>query len=189
VNKALVVLLSCIILIGAYLAYLSNTSQERSEDAAYVPVITVMDILHATDLQSGIKHAVKQGDGEKIDEWVSQALAVAEEAKLPTTDITYLQSDAARDYLIFNAKRQLFNDAFEAQYYSLGGIDELKVKFPEAQDLFERAQGLLDKREQIIYQIAMTISGNQTPTLQDVKNAQDIWIEKNKNESQQTPGS
>jgi hypothetical protein len=100
-----------------------------------------------------------------------------------------LQSDAARDYLVFNAKRQLFNDAFEEQYYTLGGIDELKVKYPEAQDLFERAQTLLDKREQIIYQIAMTISGNQTPTQQDVQNAQEIWVDKNNNARQQAPSS
>lgn len=188
-NKTLVVLLSCITMIAAYFAYLSDASQDRADNAAYVPVITVMDILHATDLQSGIKQAVKQSNSDKIDEWVSQALVVAEEAKLPTADITYLQSDAARDYLVFNAKRQLFNDAFEEQYYTLGGIDELKVKYPEAQDLFERAQTLLDKREQIIYQIAMTVSGNQTPTQQDVQNAQEIWVDKNNNARQQAPSS
>jgi len=183
VNKTLVVLLFCIIVVASYFTYLSDASQERAEDAAYVPVITVMDILHASDLQSGIKQAVEQEDSDKIDEWISQALVVANEAKLPATDITYLQSDAARDYLVFNAKRQLFNDAFEKQYYTLGGIEALKERYPEAQDLFKRAQTLLDKREQIIYQIAMTVSGSQTPTQQDIQNARDIWMDKNRNES------
>ena len=98
-------------------------------------------------------------------------------ANLAAADLDYLRSRAAKDYVVFNAKRQLFNEEFETHYYALESIDSLKAKYPEAQDLFARADALLEKRDAIIQQIAVTIAGNDAPSDAVLKEAREQWLQ------------
>lgn len=173
-KKALVVLTLCAVLLIGWFSYLSNDAVDS--DAASVPVITVMEILHASDLQAVVKEAVKTNNTEAIDTWVKEAIRVAKAASLPKDDIRYLSSPQAHDYLIFNAKRQLFNDAFEARYYALEDIDDLKTLYPEAYDLFERAEQLVEKRDAIIFQIAAALSNSDTPDDAALAEAKKQWL-------------
>lgn len=175
-KKALVVLtLFAVVLIG-WFTYLSDNAFNDQAESTPIPVITVMDILHASDLQAGVKEAVKSNDTKAIDTWVEEAIRVAKAASLSQEDIGYLSSPQAHDYLIFNAKRQLFNDAFEAKYYALEDINELKEQFPEAHDLFERAEQLVEKRDAIIFQIATALSNKDTPDEADLEEAKNQWL-------------
>ena len=53
-KKALVVLAIIIAATFSWFAYLSLDADKRDQDAAQVPLITVMEILHASDLQEGV---------------------------------------------------------------------------------------------------------------------------------------
>ena len=176
-KKALVVLSIVLLAIAAWFVFLSVDADNRDQDAASVPVITVMEILHASDLQEGVKQAVNRNNDEEIQYWLQQALDVAEAANLAADDLEYLRSSAAKDYVVFNAKRQLFNEEFETHYYALESIDSLKAKYPEAQDLFARADALLEKRDAIIQQIAVTIAGNDAPSDAVLKEAREQWLQ------------
>ena len=59
-KKALVVLAIIVAATFSWFAYLSLDADKRDQDAAQVPLITVMEILHASDLQEGVKQAVKE---------------------------------------------------------------------------------------------------------------------------------
>ena len=154
-----------------YFIYLSDTSSESET----VPVITVMDILHATDLQAGIKQAVIENDSEALATWMEKAAHVGEQAGLAANDMAYLNSQRAIDYVKFNAKRSLFNDEFEKRYYALEEIDSLKNAYPEAKDLFPKVDALIEKRDQIILQIADTFSPGQSPTEAELDEARTLW--------------
>ncbi|WP_218309519.1 hypothetical protein [Alteromonas antoniana] len=153
--------------------YLSQSSS--SEENTQVPVITVMEILHATDLQAGIKRAVSENDNQAIDDWLDKARNVGEQAALSKSDMAYLSSGQAREYVIFNAKRALFNEKFETRYLNLRGIDDLKQAYPEAKDLFPRAETLLQKRNDIIERIAQTLAGGDVPDEEHIREAQAMW--------------
>lgn len=153
--------------------YLSQSSS--SEENTQVPVITVMEILHATDLQAGIKRAVSENDNQAIDDWLDKARNVGEQAALSKSDMAYLSSGQAREYVIFNAKRALFNEKFETRYLNLRGIDDLKQAYPEAKDLFPRAETLLQKRNDIIERIAQTLAGGDAPDEEHIREAQAMW--------------
>ena len=153
--------------------YLSQSSS--SEENTQVPVITVMEILHATDLQAGIKRAVSENDNQAIDDWLDKARNVGEQAALSKSDMAYLSSGQAREYVIFNAKRALFNEKFETRYLNLRGIDDLKQAYPEAKDLFPRAETLLQKRNDIIERIAQTLAGGDVPDEDHIREAQAMW--------------
>ncbi len=160
-----------LVAVAGYFIYLSDSSSEQ----APVPVITVMDILHASDLEAGIKQAVADGDSEALEKWMNRAQEVAEQAGLSSTDMQYLASSQAVEYVKFNAKRSLFNDEFEERYYALEDIDSLKVKYPEAKDLFPQVEALITKRDQIIEQIAVTLSSGQAPGEKEREAAREMW--------------
>ncbi|OJF67821.1 hypothetical protein BK026_02935 [Alteromonas sp. V450] len=175
-KKALVVLAIIVFATFAWFAYLSVDADNRDQDAAQVPLITVMEILHASDLQAGVKQAVKNGNEENVDAWMAQAREVGQAANLSPEDMDYLNSETAKDYVIFNAKRQLYNEAFEARYYALEDVDVLKEQYPEAKDLFARTDALIEKRDAIIQQIAVAISGNEQPDEAALEEARKQWL-------------
>ena len=166
--KALLIIVAvftCIVFaLAGWFVYLAEDTDQRDQASAQVPVITLMEILHASDLQAGVKEAVKNGDKDAINQWMEQAQVVAEAGHLAQTQIEYLDSQQAYDYVVFNAKRQLFNEAFEARYYALEDMGNLKDEYPEAYDLFERTEALLEKRDAIIVQMAQALSGTNPPS-------------------------
>ncbi|MBU3022654.1 hypothetical protein [Aestuariibacter sp. A3R04] len=170
-KKIGLIIVPVLFVVGGYFIYLSDESASHES----VPVITVMDILHASDLAEGVKVAVKQGDSDAVSGWLMKAREVAEVAGLSENDMAYLASQKARDYVIFNAKRRLFNEAFETRYLALEGIGDLKETYPEAVDLFPKAEALLAKRDTIISQIALTLSNGQTPGSSDIAAAKLLW--------------
>ena len=175
-KKALVVLAIIVAATFSWFAYLSLDADKRDQDAAQVPLITVMEILHASDLQEGVKQAVKDGNIEVVDSWMIQAREVGQAANLSSEDMDYLNSETAKDYVIFNAKRQLYNEAFEARYYALEEVETLKEQYPEAKDLFARTDALIEKRDAIIQQIAVAISGSEQPDEATLKEARKQWL-------------
>ena len=175
-KKALVVLAIIVAATFSWFAYLSVDADNRDQEAAQVPLITVMEILHASDLQAGVKQAVKNGNEEDIDAWMAQAREVGQAASLSSEDMDYLNSETAKDYVVFNAKRQLYNEAFEARYYALEDVDVLKEQYPEAKDLFARTDALIEKRDAIIQQIAVAISGSEQPDEAALEEARKQWL-------------
>ena len=175
-KKALVVLVIIVAATFSWFAYLSVDADNRDQDAAQVPLITVMEILHASDLQAGVKQAVKNGNEEDIDAWMAQAREVGQAANLSPEDMEYLNSETAKDYVVFNAKRQLYNEAFEARYYALEEVETLKEQYPEAKDLFARTDALIEKRDAIIQQIAVAISGSEQPDEAALEEARKQWL-------------
>jgi len=176
VKKALVVLAVVIVAVFSWFTYLSLDADKRDQNAAEVPLITVMEILHASDLQEGVKQAVKNNNAEQVDSWMEQAREVGQAAKLSSEDMDYLASETAKDYVVFNAKRQLYNEAFEARYYALEDVESLKAQYPEAKDLFPRTDALIEKRDAIIQQIAVAISGSEQPDEAALQEARKQWL-------------
>jgi len=180
VAKALLIIvavITCIVFaIAGWFVYLAEDTNQRDQASAQVPVITLMEILHASDLQAGVKEAVKNGDKDAINQWMDQAQVVAEAGHLAQTHIEYLDSQQAYDYVVFNAKRQLFNEAFEARYYALEDMGNLKDEYPEAYDLFERTEALLEKRDAIIVQMAQALSGTNPPSDAALNVAKQRWL-------------
>ena len=139
------------------------------------PAISRQQILHATDLVAGVKKAVATHDDAAIDQWLGKALELAKVAGLAQQDIAYLQSPAAKNYVVFHAKRSLFNDAFEQAYYAIEDIEPLKTDYPEAQDLFDKADQLVRQRNKLIEQIAQELAQGKAVNDEYLKEAQRQW--------------
>ena len=140
-----------------------------------VPVISTLDILGATDLASGVKRAVDQNDADAIDKWLDKAIDLGLAANLPAQDLVYLRSERAKKYVIFHAKRHLFNDAVEQAYYALLDIEGIKAQYPEALDLFDDAEQLIADRNQLIQEIATELAKGEPVNDKTLLEAQQHW--------------
>jgi hypothetical protein len=139
------------------------------------PVISRLDILHATDLVSGVKLAITQNDPNAIDEWLDKAIDLGEAANLSKEDMVELRSERAKNYVVFHAKRQLFNDAVEQAYFGLMDIEPIKAQYPEALSLFADADKLISERNRLIKQIATELANGQQVNDKILMEAQQHW--------------
>lgn len=78
----------------------------------------------------------------------------------------------------FRAKRELFNQAFLYHYQNLLDISPLRAQYPEAADLFEQAQQTVDKRDELIEQIAKALAGEKDHT-DYIELAREEWRKRN----------
>ena len=182
----ILIAIAIIIAIGATFWFTSQNQEETlNEPVAMLPVITREQIITASDLVEGVKQALKQDDEKAIEQWLDRALALAKEAGIAQEDINFIQSDSARDYVIFQAKRSQFNDAVEQAYYELQGIDAIKAAYPQAEDLFASADKLIIERDKIIEEIATELANGNTPTNAERQAARQQWLKRyNEKQSQ-----
>lgn len=134
------------------------------------------DILNTHDLITGVKHAVSTGDLDAINQWQHKAAEVAKAAGLTQADIDYIQSAYVKNYLVFSAKRSLFNDAVEQAYYTLGDITQIKQRYPEASDLFSQADQLIRERDNLIHNIAKELANGNPVTDKIIQQAKSQFM-------------
>lgn len=172
-----IIALIVLVAVGATL-WLSNQGQIENPvpQTQELPVISRQQILTATDLIDGVKNALQEHDEQAISQWLDRALAVAKEADMPQKDIDYIASDMAKDFVVFQAQRSMFNDAVEQAYYDLLYIEDIKADFPQAQDLFDSADKLIAERDNLINKIATELAGGDTPTDAEVRTARQQWL-------------
>ncbi|MFQ3236827.1 MAG: hypothetical protein ACI9C4_002401 [Paraglaciecola sp.] len=175
-----VLLVVCTLIAASVLIWFTNQSDEAvlSTGSTQLPVISRQDILSASDLVDGIKQAVKQNDDKAIELWLAKAADLAKTAGLPSEDINYLQSQKAKNYLLFGAKRSLFNDEIEQAYYALDDIQKVKKRYPEALDLFPEADKLISARDNIIQQIATELAAGAQSNEQIMDEARALFKER-----------
>ena len=188
-SKKIVVVIGLILLaVAAFWQFNGSDDPVMPEydEAELASMAFRQQILHASDLVAGMATALKNDDQAAIEQWQQKAVEVAKAAELTDSDITFISSEKGREYLVFHAKRALFNEAFEQHYYQLKGIDALKTKYPEARDLFAEADRLIAARDAIIMDIARELSDTETPGEADIKQAKAMWQERFR-QSAETP--
>ena len=180
-SKKIIIVIGLILLAVAGFWQFNGSDEPATaeyDEAELVSMAFRQQILHASDLVSSMATAVKNNDQAAIEQWQQKAVEVAKAAELTDSDITFISSEKGRDYLVFHAKRALFNEAFEQHYYELKGIAALKTKYPEARDLFAEADRLIAARDAIILDVARELSDTETPDEADIKQAKALWQER-----------
>ncbi len=180
-SKKIIIVIGLILLAVAGFWQFNGSDEPATaeyDEAELVSMAFRQQILHASDLVAGMATAVKNNDQAAIEQWQQKAVEVAKAAELTDSDITFISSEKGRDYLVFHAKRALFNEAFEQHYYELKGIAALKTKYPEARDLFAEADRLIAARDAIILDVARELSDTETPDEADIKQAKALWQER-----------
>lgn len=144
-----------------------------------VPSISYTDILENDEFKRGMQQAVHHSDIEKAKALQEKALEIAFAAKLPEAQINLLSGQRGLSYMQFLAKRQLFSAAFERRYTSLEGIQDLKLIYPEAKDLFEKSDRLITDRDAAILKIAQELAAGNDDIAPFMNLAREQWLSLN----------
>ena len=160
---------------GVWFTQPQTPVEDEQQDAALASLSFRQQILHASDLMAGVKQAIQQQDAQALQTWQQKAVEVAVAAELSQQDIDFIASQEGLEYLQFHANRALFNEGFEQRYHSLAGIEDLKAQYPQAQDLFAKADEMIAQRDAIINEIAIELGGTNPPGDVAIKEAKRLW--------------
>lgn len=140
--------------------------------------VSLSQLLAVPEVLNTAKIAEKTHDSALLSDLQLRLIDTAEQLQLSEANLDFLKSQQLIEYLQYHARRAMFNDAVQVAYMRLEGIDDIKALYPEASDLFVAADQLIAGREQLVYQIALTLANNQglsVPTQQQLNDARDIW--------------
>lgn len=127
-------------------------------DRALQPLLTLDELLNASDFQAGIKQSVLNDDNMALKDWQDQLLAVAEEVHLAPSEVKRISGQQGLVFIEFEAKKQLFNDEFIELFMNFQSIDDLIKKYPYLTGVHKRAQSLIDARDAAIESAATMLS-------------------------------
>ena len=121
-----------------------------SRDQASIPLLSLSELMSASDFQEGIKQAVINDDRAALVYWQEQALLVASEANLLPRELELISGEQGLVYIEYQAKKQLFNDSFVERFLYFQEIDSLINQYPYLTGLHERARKLVAERDALV---------------------------------------
>jgi hypothetical protein len=162
-----------LIIFGA-LSYQQNRQAEQYKPLAS-PLISMTDILNNPEFKEGIQQAVRENDEALMADLQDKALEIAEAAGFSESQMKLLEGEQGKNYLSFNAKRQLFMQAFSVAFKQLDDITALKKRYPEAQDLFPKADALIAKRDADLIAAAKELASSDSEYQGYLEQAREQW--------------
>lgn len=136
----------------------SSSAMTAENDNAVQPLLTLDELLNASDFQAGIKQSVLNDDSTALKDWQDQLLAVAKEVHLAPSDVKRISGQQGLLFIEFEAKKQLFNEEFIERFMNFQKIDDLIQKYPYLTGVHKRAQSLIDARDVAIERAATMLS-------------------------------
>ncbi|MDO6712311.1 hypothetical protein Q4567_16370 [Aliiglaciecola sp. 2_MG-2023] len=151
----------------------NHPSQNQSDD---IKQYSYKDILNNDEFKLGMQQAVENNDIELAKTLQEKAIEIAVAANLPATEVSLISGDNGLRFMQFLACRQIFVKKFQQHYLSFQDIQQLKLDYPEAQDLFERSDNLIETRDSQIHALAEQLAGESGDVELYLQLAKEQWI-------------
>ncbi|MBF7072967.1 hypothetical protein ISG33_06090 [Glaciecola sp. MH2013] len=138
---------------SVFLCLLACSPSEKStvsDNTDVQALLSLSELLSASDLQEGIKQAYTQNDRDLYLYWQEQALLVAVEARLSQKDIALLSSEQGLRFLEYQAKKLIFNEEFVKRLLEFESLDTLINQFPHLEALHNKAEMLVEQRDALV---------------------------------------
>ena len=130
---------------------LSPTDSTISQD---IPLLSLSELLSASDVKEGLSFAVANGDEPLLMEWQAMLLDAAEEVNLLETERALIRGEQGLKYLAFQGMKLNYQRAFEKAFVSFSDIEEVYKAYPAFQDLHKRSSRLVEERDALINAVA-----------------------------------
>lgn len=154
------------------------TQPEQPKAHAPFSDVTMTQLLSVPEVTDKAFRSVVENNPKMLLDIQAELIATAEQLGFSDSQLLFLSSEQLLDYLIYHAKRELFNLAVQDAFINLERIDDIKTQYPEARDLFVEADRLIYERNQLIEQIAISVAnqdGLSIPTEAHYQQAVELW--------------
>lgn len=155
------------------------SNKSESSDTFYSQ-LTALDLMNVQEVINRALSAVMFNESNKLILLQAQLLDTAKQLNLPPSQIDFINSPQALNFMKFRAKRAWFSQEVEKRYLNIQSLDGLLKQFPEAQgDLYQTATELIIQRDAIIFDIAKQLAGEQQRkvTEDDINAAKLAWLD------------
>ena len=129
-----------------------------SNNSEATPLLTLDELLNASDFQAGIKQSVLNNDKASLKDWQDQLIEVAKEVHLAQRDVNRISGEQGLVFIEFEAKKRLFNDEFIELFMNFESVDGLIQKYPYLTGVHDRALSLIAARDAAIERAASMLS-------------------------------
>lgn len=130
----------------------SNTTDMA--DSRAIPLLTLSELLSASDVKVGLSTAAANNDEELLLEWQKTLLAAAQEVNLLDNEKNLIEGDQGLNYLAFQGMKLNYQTAFHKAFVSFEDLDEVYKAYPAFQDLHQRSSQLVEQRDALIEAVA-----------------------------------
>lgn len=155
------------------------SNKSESSDTFYSQ-LTALDLMNVQEVINRALSAVMFNESNKLILLQAQLLDTAKQLNLPPSQIDFINSPQALNFMRFRAKRAWFSQEVEKRYLNIQSLDGLLKQFPEARgDLYQTATELIIQRDAIIFNIAKQLAGEQQRkvTENDINAAKLAWLD------------
>ena len=171
------VLFSGLALAGLVVCYFLYSNFFTPQSNTY-PAVSPYQLLDADDVQATIKQAVENNDIEMFNREKARIVEFAQAMDLAPESIEFIQSSEADAYLRFHAKRALFDEALINAFLNLETLAEAKQNYPEASNLFEKADNVISQRDKLFNEIVATLQAEGLSEDEAQTAARQLWRER-----------
>lgn len=130
------------------------TDEQAQELQAPTPLLTLSELLAASDLQDALAKAAEQGDKQVLTEWQNMLLEAADEVNLAQNERKLITGEQGLVFLEFQGMKVNYQRAFEEAFFNFGDVDAVYEKYPAFQQMHARSKQLVAERDALIASIA-----------------------------------
>lgn len=148
-------------LVTGLLFYGADESEPQIETAEsnIPPSISYLDILNNPEFKSKMVSATRENNTDTLAELQEKAVQIGKAANLSPDEMALLSGEKGLRFMQFRAKRDMFLEEFTNHYNQLLPINTLKSRYPEAADMFDKADSMIAERDDNIIRIARQLAG------------------------------
>lgn len=139
------------------------------------PLLSLSELLSASDFKQGIAQAVESNDEMAIKHWQEQLLSVAHEARLSPSDLQKLQGKQGFMFLEFQGKLINYDRDFMHYLMNFEDLTLLFDKYPELSALHAYSEKIAKQRDEEVSNIVQSLSGSSSPPSEILEQAREQW--------------
>jgi len=157
-----------------------NPPQAVSEPAAK-PLLTLQELLQASDVQVALAQAAREDDKEALEYWQKSLLSVADEVKLLKSERQLIEGPQGLKFLAFQGMKTNYQNEFERAFFDFEDVQAVYEKYPAFQDAHAQSKILVQKRDALIENVAAELiaSGFEGDATEEARKQWQVYAAEN----------
>lgn len=113
-------------------------------------LLTLTEILNASDVKAGLALAAKNKDISSLQNWQNLLLQAADEVNLAEQERRLIEGEQGLSYLEYEGMKTNYQTDFEQAFFHFEDIDMVYQNYPAFKNLHQRSKALVEKRDALI---------------------------------------
>ncbi|MGQ8365797.1 hypothetical protein [Glaciecola sp. 1036] len=114
------------------------------------PLLTLSELLSATDVKDGLASAAETNDQMLLKQWQDRLLQAADEVYLLESEKKLLEGEQGIIFLSFQGMKVNYQRDFEQAFFNFGDVEQVYLDYPAFESLHGKSQDLVEQRDNLI---------------------------------------